>query len=65
MAKKVPELQVVLPYKTLMELLEASQAVDELRNENKRLHDLYDGMRGQMLEIMDVIGDLREEIRYL
>lgn len=65
MAKKVPELQVVLPYKTLMELLEASQALDELRKENKHFRELIDAQRTQMIEIMDAIGALREEIKYL
>lgn len=62
MKKSVPELQVVLPYSRLLELLEAAQAVEDLRKENKRLFEQMCALRSQFTELMEVLGDLKREI---
>lgn len=62
MKKSVPELQVVLPYSKLLELLEAAQAVEDLRRENKRLYEQFGALRSQFTELMDVVGDLKRDI---
>lgn len=64
MPNKFPDLQVVLPYKTLLELLEASQAVDSLRKDNERLSVQMAALRSQFTELMTLVGDLRKEIEY-
>ena len=58
----VPELQVVLPYSRLLELLDAAQAVKDLRQENERLTDQVRALRSQFTEVMVVINDLKKEI---
>lgn len=64
MANKLPDLQVVLPYKTLLELLEASQAVESLRKDNERLSAQMAALRSQFTELMTLVGDLRKEIDF-
>lgn len=62
MPNSVPELQVVLPYSRLVELLEAAQAVKDLRNENVRLSEQLCALRSQFTELMIVVSDLKKEI---
>lgn len=62
---KLPDLQVVIPYKTLLELLESAKAVSDLRKEIKIRDDQILALRNQLSEVFDVIGQLREEIRLL
>ena len=59
---KLPELQVVLPYKTLLELLEAAEAVTELKEVIALRDQQILAMRKQLGEVFDVIGELRREI---
>lgn len=59
---KLPDIQVVLPYKDLLELLEASKQVGDLKADNKRLHDQMDALRSQFTELMDKFGELRREV---
>lgn len=65
MKKTVPELQVVLPYSKLLELLEAAQAVEDLHKANKRLDDQLGALRNQFTDMMVVLGDLKKEIQDL
>lgn len=65
MKKSVPELQVVLPYSRLLELLDAAQAVEDLRRENKRLEEQLSALRSQFTEMLVVLGDLKKEIEDL
>lgn len=60
---KLPELQVLIPYKTLQELLGAVEAVPQLLKELKRRDDQIAALRSQLTEVFDVIRDLRNEIR--
>ena len=64
MPNKFPDLHVVLPYKTLLELLEASQAVVSLRKYNDRLSAQMAALRSQLTEFMTLVGDLRKEIDF-
>lgn len=59
---KIPEIQVVMPYKDLMELLEASKMVLALQEDNRRLHEQLDALRSQFLELMEKFGDLRRYV---
>lgn len=65
MKNSVPELQVVLPYSRLLELLQAAQAVEDLKRENKILSDQLGALRSQFTELMEVIGDLKREVEDL
>lgn len=59
---KHPELQVLIPYKDLMELLEASRQIEQLKIDNKRLHKQFEALRLQFTELMDAFGDLRSYV---
>lgn len=60
---KIPEIQVVIPYKLLQELLGAVEVVPQLQKELQRRDDQISALRSQLVEVFDVIRDLREEIR--
>ena len=63
MAKRLPELQVLIPYSQLMDLLKASETVDQLSADNKRLHDQLSSLRTQFVELMDAFGELRSFVK--
>ena len=59
---KLPDIQVVIPYKDLVELLEASKEIKDLRSDNKRLHDQLGALRTQFTELMDQFRELKEYV---
>lgn len=59
---KHPDIQVLIPYKDLMELLEASKQIEQLKKDNKRLHNKFDALRSQFIELMDAFGDLKRYV---
>ena len=62
MKKSVPELQVVLPYSRLLELLEAAQSVEDLRKDNSLLRDQLGALRGQFTELVELVQELKDLI---
>lgn len=62
MKKYVPELQVVLPYSKLLELLEAAQSVEDLKKDNSRLCDQMGALRSQFTELMEIVQELKDLI---
>ena len=60
---KIPDLQVVLPYKTLVDLLESAQAVKDLQGEISFRDQQIHALRRQISEIVECIGDIRAELR--
>ena len=60
---KLPDIQVVLPYKDLVELLEASKEIKDLRSDNKRLHEQLGALRSQFLELMDQFRELKDFVQ--
>ena len=60
---KLPDIQVVLPYKVLLELLEASKEIKDLRSDNKRLHEQLGALRSQFLELMDQFRELKDFVQ--
>lgn len=60
---KLPDIQVVLPYKTLVELLESAQAVSELKQALEFRDQQLLAMRKQLTEVFEVIGEIRTELR--
>lgn len=68
MAKKKyvpPEVQVLIPYDRLQELLGAAHSVEELQDEIKRRDEQIAALRGQLGEVFEVIGEIRRDIRNL
>ena len=59
---KLPELQVLIPYKDLKELLEASRQKEQLKKDNKRLHKQLDALRSQFLELLEAFGELKSYV---
>lgn len=59
---KHPDLQVLIPYKDLMELFEASRQIEQLKEDNKRLHKQLDSLRSEFVELMDAFGDLKHYV---
>lgn len=60
---KLPEFQVLLPYPTLMQLLDAIQIVPVLRKEIEYRDQQIAAMRSQMTEVFEVIGKIQDELR--
>ena len=52
----LPEIQVLIPYKQLEELLQASSELKSLRLEVKRLRDQMGAIRSIMTEVMMKVG---------
>lgn len=66
MAKKKyvpPEIQVMIPYETLQELLSAAHNASEFEKELEIRDHKIAALRGQLGEIFDVIGEIRNELR--
>lgn len=59
---KLPDIQVVIPYKDLVELLEASKEIKDLRSDNKRLYEQLGALRSQFTELMDQFRDLKDYV---
>ena len=57
------DVQVLISYKRLTELLDAAQSLDELRQQNNQILGLIDGLRTMQIQCMDAIGQLRKELR--
>lgn len=60
---KLPDIQVVIPYKDLVELLEASRQIESLKEDNKLLHEQLGALRSQFLELMEQFGDLKRFVQ--
>lgn len=60
---KLPDIQVVIPYKDLVALLEASRQIEFLKEDNKRLHEQLGALRSQFLELMEQFGDLKRFVQ--
>ena len=59
---KLPEPQVLIPYKTLCELLEVAQEVPKLRREFDRLYKQQNALRVEFLQLKEAFGDLRRYV---
>lgn len=62
MAKRPPDIQVLIPYKDLCALLEAAQQVEELNKRHARLQQQFDALNQRFLELMIAFGDLRKYV---
>ena len=59
MAKRLPDLQVLIPYQDLLGLLRASEKVDSLQADNDKLREQLSALRSQFTELMEAFKDLR------
>ena len=58
MPKRLPNIQVVIPYKQLCELLEASGELKEMRKENAYLKEQITALRQIQSECMEKIAEI-------
>ena len=58
MSKKLPDIQVLIPYKDLCQLLNASAEVETLKQENRIIRDQLGAMRLQFTELMERLREL-------
>lgn len=56
------ELQVVIPYKTLVELLRASDELAKMEQHIIRQDKRIEGLQSQFTELLTVFGDLRRSL---
>ena len=59
---KQPDIQVLISYKDLMELLEASKQIEALKKDNTRLHEQLGALRSQFTELLDQFRDLKDYV---
>lgn len=60
MAKIPHDLQVVIPYDTLVELLRASEELPKMQDHIIRQDKKIEGLRGQFVELMEVFGEMKK-----
>lgn len=60
MAKKLPDIQVMIPYKDLQQLLQASSEVESLKKDNSLLRDQMSALRLQFTELMERFSEIQD-----
>lgn len=55
------EVQVLISYKRLTELLEAADAVQDLRKSQERLEDRVGALHGSVYQLMDMVRALTQK----
>lgn len=60
--KRIPNFQVIIPYKTLLSLLDAADAVEELQKKFTRLDDKLEALRRIQGETIDKLGDIERNL---
>ncbi|MBQ8239831.1 MAG: hypothetical protein IJZ38_03175 [Bacteroides sp.] len=60
--KRVPEFQVIIPYKTLMSLLNAAETVDELDKRLRHLDDKLEALRRIQGETIEKIAQVERDL---
>lgn len=57
---KLPDIQVLISYKDLQQLLQASEQLDSIKKENRHLQDQMDALRGQFVELMETFREIKD-----
>ena len=61
MAKKqLPDLQVIIPYKDLQQLLGAAGEVESLKEDNVSLHDQLSALRNDFTTLMEMFQEIKD-----
>lgn len=58
--KKLPDVQVLIPYKTLQELLMAAAVAEENKKEILFLREQFSALRFQFTELMEVFHEYQD-----
>lgn len=62
MAKNESDFQILLPYKQLESLLQASTEIKQLRVEIKRVQDQQSALWARFAELMEAFGEIRKHL---
>lgn len=57
---KIPDLQVVIPYKTLVSLLAASEEIPVMKEKIELRDQQLAALRHQFTELMEAFGELKK-----
>ena len=60
MPKKLPDIQVLIPYKDLQQLLQASERVESLERDNRSLQNQIGALRLQFTELMELFRQIQD-----
>lgn len=63
MADKPSEWQVTLPIKDLISLLNFSEDLQKMKDENKQLRREMEGLQNMFSEVCQQFGDVKRELR--
>lgn len=58
--KQLPDLQVIIPYKDLQQLLSAAGEVETLRGEAKSLQDQMSALRHDFTTLMEMFQEIKD-----
>lgn len=58
--KKLPPIQVLIPYDSLQELLTAQAMVEDLVEDNKNLRGQMSALRNQFTELMEQFREIQD-----
>lgn len=58
--RKLPDLQILIGYEDLQELLNAAAEVDTLRKEQQRNREQISALRSQFVELMDRFREIQD-----
>ena len=60
MPKKLPDIQVLISYKDLQQLLQASYELESLKRDNGNLLDQMAALRSQFTELMEKFREIQD-----
>lgn len=63
MADKVSDWQVTLPIKDLVSLLNFSEDLQRMKDENKQLRREMEGLQNMFSEVCQQFGDVKRELK--
>lgn len=58
--KSLPDLQVIIPYKDLQQLLSAAGEVETLRGEARSLQDQMSALRNDFTTLMEMFQEIKD-----
>ena len=60
MPKRLPDIQVLIPYRDLCRLLAASAEVESLKKENSAIRDQLSALRYQFVELLERFKEIQD-----
>lgn len=57
------DLQVLISYQKLSELLQAASCIKELQDNQKRIMQRVEALHRDIYDLIDIVGELRKKLR--